>query len=165
MQHHDSLNAYISQSVRENWEQLALTDFNGVSYQYKDVARKIAKLHLLFEQAGVNPGDRIALCGRNSSQWAVAFLSVITYGAVVVPILNEFKPDNIHHLVTHSESKLFFVDTAVWENLDSDCMGGILGAIAIGDYSLLMSRSRELTQARANLNRIFGEKYPERFGA
>ena len=89
MQHHDSLNAYISQSVRENWEQLALTDFNGVSYQYKDVARKIAKLHLLFEQAGVNPGDRIALCGRNSSQWAVAFLSVITYGAVVVPILNE----------------------------------------------------------------------------
>ena len=165
MQHHDSLNAYILQSVRDNWEQLALTDFNGVSYQYKDVARKIAKLHLLFEQAGVNPGDRIALCGRNSSQWAVAFLSVITYGAVVVPILNEFKPDNIHHLVTHSESKLFFVDTAVWENLDSDCMGGILGAIAIGDYSLLMPRSRELTQARANLNRIFGEKYPERFGA
>lgn len=165
MQHQDSLNAYILQSVRDNWEQLALTDFNGVSFQYKDVARKIAKLHLLFAQAGVNPGDRIALCGRNSSQWAVAFLSVITYGAVVVPILNEFKPDNIHHLVSHSESKLFFADTAVWENLDSDCMEGVLGVIAINDYSLLMSRSQALTLARANLNRIFGEKYPERFSA
>ncbi len=165
MQHQDSLNAYILQSVRDNWEQLALTDFNGVSFQYKDVARKIAKLHLLFDHAGVKPGDRVAICGRNSAQWAVAFLGIITYGAVAVPILNEFKPDNIHHLVSHSEAKLLFADAAVWENLDSDCMSQILGAILISDYSLLMSRSEALTRARANLNRFFGEKYPERFDA
>lgn len=165
MQHQDSLNAYILQSVRDNWEQLALTDFNGVSFQYKDVARKIAKLHLLFEHADVRPGDRVAICGRNSAQWAVAFLGIITYGAVAVPILNEFKPDNIHHLVSHSEAKLLFADAAVWENLDSDCMSQILGAILISDYSLLMSRSEALTRARANLNRFFGEKYPERFDA
>ena len=163
MQHQDSLNAYILQSVRDNWEQLALTDFNGVSFQYKDVARKIAKLHLLFEHAGVGPGDRVAICGRNSAQWAVAFLGIITYGAVAVPILNEFKPDNIHHLVSHSEAKLLFADAAVWENLDSDCMSQILGAIQISDYSLMMSRSEALAHARANLNRFFGEKYPERF--
>ena len=163
MQHQDSLNAYILQSVRDNWEQLALTDFNGVSFQYKDVARKIAKLHLLFEHAGVGPGDRVAICGRNSAQWAVAFLGIITYGAVAVPILNEFKPDNIHHLVSHSEAKLLFADAAVWVSLDSDCMSQILGAIQISDYSLMMSRSEALTHARANLNRFFGEKYPERF--
>ena len=163
MQHQDTLNAYILQAIRDNWEQLSLTDFNGVSFQYKDVARKIAKLHLLFEHAGVGPGDRVALCGRNSAQWAVAFLGIITYGAVAVPILNEFKPDNIHHLVSHSEAKLLFADAGVWENLDSDCMSQILGAIQISDYSLMMSRSEALTYARANLNRFFGEKYPERF--
>lgn len=163
MQHQDTLNAYILQAIRDNWEQLSLTDFNGVSFQYKDVARKIAKLHLLFEHAGVGPGDRVALCGRNSAQWAVAFLGIITYGAVAVPILNEFKPDNIHHLVSHSEAKLLFADAGVWENLDSDCMSQILGAIQISDYSLMMSRSEALTHARANLNRFFGEKYPERF--
>lgn len=163
MQHQDTLNAYILQAIRDNWEQLSLTDFNGVSFQYKDVARKIAKLHLLFEHAGVRPGDRVALCGRNSAQWAVAFLGIITYGAVAVPILNEFKPDNIHHLVSHSEAKLLFADAGVWENLDSDCMSQILGAIQISDYSLMMSRSEALTHARANLNRFFGEKYPERF--
>lgn len=163
MQHQDTLNAYILQAIRDNWEQLSLTDFNGVSFQYKDVARKIAKLHLLFEHAGVGPGDRVAICGRNSAQWAVAFLGIITYGAVAVPILNEFKPDNIHHLVSHSEAKLLFADAAVWENLDSDCMSQILGAIQISDYSLMMSRSEALTHARANLNRFFGEKYPERF--
>ena len=163
MQHQDTLNAYILQAIRDNWEQLSLTDFNGVSFQYKDVALKIAKLHLLFEHAGVRPGDRVALCGRNSAQWAVAFLGIITYGAVAVPILNEFKPDNIHHLVSHSEAKLLFADAGVWENLDSDCMSQILGAIQISDYSLMMSRSEALTHARANLNRFFGEKYPERF--
>ena len=163
MQHQDTLNAYILQAIRDNWEQLSLTDFNGVSFQYKDVARKIAKLHLLFEHAGVGPGDRVALCGRNSAQWAVAFLGIITYGAVAVPILNEFEPDNIHHLVSHSEAKLLFADAGVWENLDSDCMSQILGAIQISDYSLMMSRSEALTHARANLNRFFGEKYPERF--
>ncbi len=158
-----TLNGYLQSSVRKNWEELALTDLNGVSFQYRDIARKIAKLHLLYEQAGVKRGDKIALCGKNSSQWAVAFLSAITYGAVAVPILHEFKADNIHHLVTHSEAKLFYTDDAIWENLDPDSMIGLEGVIRLHDYSLIMSRNKRLTNAREHLNEIFGNRYPERF--
>lgn len=153
----------IQESVRKHWESLAMTDFHGVSFQYRDIARKIAKLHILFEKAGLKPGDKIALCGKNSSQWAVAFLASLTYGTITVPILHEFKPDNIHHLVNHSEARLLFVDPLIWENLDPDSMSSLEGALLIGDYSLLMSRSKRLREARANLNRLFGEKYPERF--
>ena len=158
-----TLNGYLQSSVRKNWEELALTDFNGVSFQYRDIARKVAKLHLLYEQAGVKRGDKIALCGKNSSQWAVAFISAITYGAVAVPILHEFKADNIHHLVTHSEAKLFYTDDAIWENLDPDSMNGLEGVIRLHDYSIIMSRNKRLTNARDHLNEIFGKRYPERF--
>lgn len=158
-----TLNGYLQSSVRKNWEELALTDFNRVSFQYRDIARKVAKLHLLYEQAGVKRGDKIALCGKNSSQWAVAFLSAITYGAVAVPILHEFKADNIHHLVTHSEAKLFYTDDAIWENLDPDSMNGLEGVIRLHDYSIIMSRNKRLTNAREHLNEIFGKRYPERF--
>jgi len=158
-----TLNGYLQSSVRKNWEELALTDFNGVSFQYRDIARKVAKLHLLYEQAGVKRGDKIALCGKNSSQWAVAFISAITYGAVAVPILHEFKADNIHHLVTHSEAKLFYTDDAIWENLDPDSMNGLEGVIRLHDYSIIMSRNKRLTNAREHLNEIFGKRYHERF--
>ena len=163
MQAYQELIPYISQSLRDNWERLALTDFNGQSFQYRDVARKIAKLHLLFEHAGLKPGDKVALCGKNSAQWAIAALASLTYGTVAVPILHDFKPDNIHHLVCHSEAKLFFVDASTWENLDHDHMPALEGAILINDYSLLFSRTKRLAAARENLNRIFGERYPERF--
>ncbi|MDE6491416.1 MAG: AMP-binding protein, partial [Muribaculaceae bacterium] len=153
----------IEQSMRLNWEELALTDFNGQSFQYRDVARKIAKLHLMFEHAGIHPGDKIALCGRNSAQWAVAFLATITYGAVAVPILHEFKPDNIHHLVCHSDARLLFVNNGIWENLDPASMPGLEGAIKINDFSLLLSRNNKLATARAHLNEYFGKRYPERF--
>lgn len=159
----DSLISMLEYSVRKNWEHTALTDFHGVSYQYRDVARKIEKLHILFEEAGVKQGDKIALCGKNCSQWAVAFLATITYGAVVVPILHEFKADNIHHLVNHSDAKLFFVDPAIWENLSPDALPQIEGAVQLSDFSLLISRSKRLEKARHNLNRLFGERYPERF--
>ena len=153
----------LEQSIKKNWEYPALSDLNGASFQYRAVARKIAKLHLLFEHAGIERGDKIALCGRNSAHWSVAFLGILTYGAVAVPILHEFKPDNVHHLVNHSDAKLFFVDTAIWENLDPDALQQLRGAVNIADYSLLMSRCERLSKARANLNRLFGEKYPERF--
>lgn len=159
------LNEYIQDSIRQNWEELALTDFHGVSFQYRDVARKIAKLHLLFEQTGIERGDKVALCGRNSAQWAIAALACLTYGAVAVPILHDFKSDNIHHLVTHSDSKLFFVDESIWENLDADSMPNIAGALLIADYSLLFSRNRQLTEARAHLNELFGHRWPDRFTA
>ncbi|MGM9862350.1 MAG: AMP-binding protein [Muribaculaceae bacterium] len=165
METQSSLIAYIAQAIRNNWEELALTDFQGVSFQYRDVARKIEKLHLLFDNAGLKKGDRIALCGRNSAQWAIAALASITYGAVTVPILHEFKPENIHHLVCHSEAKLLFTDSAIFENLDPDSMPDLIGVLQISDYSLMLTRSETLTRARNNLNKFFGAKYPERFTA
>ncbi len=158
-----SLNQLFLDSLKKNWEELALTDFNGVSFQYRDVARKIAKLHLLFEETGVVPGDRIALCGRNSSQWAVAFIATLTYGAVAVPILHEFKADNIHHLVNHSEAKLFFVGDVVWENLDPSLMPKVEGILLMADFSELHSRNEKFSAARSRLNELFGKRYPDRF--
>lgn len=149
--------------IRDNWEHLALTDFNGESLQYKDLARKIAKLHLLFEHAGIRPGDRIAICGKNSSQWAVSFMAVLTYGAVVVPILHEFKPDNIHHLVNHSDARLLFVDDSIYENLDPDSMIDLEGVVIVRDFSLAVCRNDRLLHARQHLNEFFGKRYPERF--
>ncbi len=165
MEKYDHLNEYIRDAIRDNWEELALTDFHGVSFQYRDVARKIEKLHILFQHIGIEPGDKVALCGRNSAQWAIAALACLTYGAVAVPILHDFKSDNIHHLVTHSEAKLFFVDEAIWENLDPDSMPMLTGALLIADYSLLFSRDRRLTEARAHLNELFGQRWPDRFTA
>ncbi len=159
----DNINQYIAQAIKDNWDNLALTDFDGSSFQFRDVARKIAKLHILFECIGIKPGDRIALCGRNSAQWSIAFLASVTYGAVAVPILHDFKADNIHHLVNHSESKLLFADVYTWENLDPDAMTSLKGAILISDYSILLSRNKKIESARHNLNRLFGERYPERF--
>lgn len=163
MENRESIIALIQSSIQKNWEYPALSDLHGASYQYRDVARKIAKLHLLFEHAGLKPGDKIALCGRNCAQWAMAFLASFTYGTVSVPILHEFKPDNIHNLVTHSDAKLLFVDTSIWENLEPDAMPALKGALNIADYSVILSRSKRLTEARNNLNRLFGERYPERF--
>ena len=163
MKQHQHLNEYIQDAIRDNWERAALTDFHGVSYQYRDVARKIAKLHLLFEQTGVVPGDKVALCGRNSSAWAIAAIACLTYGAVAVPILHDFKSDNIHHLVCHSDARLLFADEAIWENLDPENMPALAGVLLIADYSLLFSRDRRLTEARAHLNELFGRRYPERF--
>ena len=158
-----NLNLYFQESIKKNWEELSLTDFNGVSYQYRDIARKVAKLHILYEQAGIQKGDKIALCGKNSSQWAVAFIATLTYGAVAVPILHEFKPDNIHNIVNHSDTKIFFCDRTIWKNLNADEMPNILGAIRIDDYSLLHCHNEGLKQARTTLNEMFGHKYPERF--
>ncbi|MBD5175180.1 MAG: long-chain fatty acid--CoA ligase [Bacteroidales bacterium] len=163
MEKFEHLVPYIQASIRDNWEYTAMTDFKGASFQYRDVARKIAKLHLLFEHAGLKKGDRVAFCGRNSAQWSIAMLASLTYGTVAVPILHDFKPDNVHHLVNHCEAKLFFVDSSIWENLDHDTIPAIQGALQISDYSLLFSRNKKLTEARGELNRLFGEKYPNRF--
>lgn len=163
MKNHDSFILYIQDAIRDNWELLALTDFDGISLQYRDIARKIAKLHILFEHSGLKAGDRVALCGRNSAQWCVAFLATVTYGAVAVPILHDFHTDNIHHLVTHSDSRLFFCDEDIWERLDPEKMPDMEGALLISDFSLLLSRSEGLDEARHHLNELFGQKYPDRF--
>lgn len=160
-----SLNKYIEHAIKTNWNDLALTDFNGDSFQYGDIARKIEKLHILFHEAGIERGDKIALCGKNCAQWAVAFLASVTYGAVPVPLLHEFKADNLHFLVSHSDAKLLFADQSIWENLDASVMDKLTGVLNISDYSLLLSRSDKLTEARQHLNELFGKRYPERFTA
>lgn len=150
----------LEESILQNWDRKALTDFQGGTLQYKDVARKIEKIHLVMEAAGIQPGDKIALCGRNSANWCVAFLATVTYGAVIVPILHEFKPDNIHNIVNHSEARLLFVGDQVWENLNEDLMPALEGIVGVKDFELLASRSERLTYAREHLNELFGRKYP-----
>ena len=138
---------YIEQSIIKNWDKDALTDYKGITLQYKDVARKIAKFHIVLESAGIQPGDKIAVCGRNSAHWAVTFLATITYGAVIVPILHEFKADNIHNIVNHSEAKLLFVGDQAWENLNEDAMPLLEGIASLADFSALVSRNEKLTYA------------------
>lgn len=157
------INQIIENAVRKYWEELALTDFNGISLQYRDIARKVAKLHLLFEQAGIVEGDKIALCGKNSTQWSIAFIAALTYGAVPVPILHEFKPDSVHHILNHSDSRILFTDVHIFEHLDVDKTPQIDGVFDISDYSLLFSKQENINYARAHLNELFGKRYPERF--
>ena len=158
-----SFNKYIQDSIVKNWDFDALTDYKGVTLQYKDVARKIEKLHIIFENSGVVKGDKIAICGRNSANWAVAFLATLTYGGVAVPLLHEFTGEQIHHLVNHSGAKLLFVGDYVSTTINPDEMPDLEGIINIPDYSLMMSRSEKLTFARENLNALFGQKYPKYF--
>ena len=159
----ESFNSYIERSVIENWNLDALTDYQGATLQYHDVARKIEKLHILFENSGVKKGDKIAICGRNSAHWAVAFLATLTYGAVAVPILHEFNAEQIHNIVNHSESKLLFVGDVVATQITSEEMPVIEGIVYIPDFSLVLSRSATLTYAREHLNELFGMKYPKAF--
>lgn len=156
-------NAYLQKSIQDNWNLDALTDYQGQTLQYKDVARKIEKLHILFENSGVMKGDKIALAGRNSANWAVAFIATLTYGAVAVPVLHEFTPEQMHNIVNHSEAKLLFVGDVVATTIDATKMPHLEGIIYIPDYSLFLSRTNKLTYAREHLNEMFGKKYPKYF--
>lgn len=155
--------AIIQKSIIDNWDRDALTDYKGATLQYHDVARKIEKLHIMFENSGVVKGDKIALCGRNSANWAVAFLATVTYGAVAVPILHEFTADQVHNIVNHSEAKLLFVGDVVATTIDATKMPHLEGIIYIPDYSIVVSRTDKLTYAREHLNEMFGKKYPKYF--
>ena len=159
-----SLNKILEESFRKNWDCAALSDFKGITLHYRDVARRIEKLHIIFNICGVQKGDRIAICSRNQANWGVVFLASLTYGAVPVPILHEFKPSNVHHIVNHSESRVLFVGDMVWENLSGSEMPNLEAIILINDFSLLSSKSEQITDARERLNEMFGKKYPKSFG-
>ena len=165
MEIQDSFIQLVEESIRANWDRDALTDYKGATLQYKDVARKIEKMHILFEHAGIKKGDKIALCGRNSANWTATFLGVVTYGAVAVPILHEFKADNVHHIVNHSEARMLFVGDQVWEMFNEAAMPNLEGIIELKNFDLVVSRSEKLTYAREHLNEEFGKKYPCRFRA
>ncbi len=158
-----SFNQYIEDSVIKFWDKDAFTDYKGATLQYHDVARKIEKLHIMFENSGVKRGDKIALCGRNSCHWAVAFLATLTYGAIAVPVQNEFTPEQIHNIVNHSESKLLFVGDVVCTQVNPDMMPALEGIVYLPDFSIVISRSEQLTFAREHLNEIFGKRYPKYF--
>ena len=158
-----SYNALIEKSIIDHWDMDALTDYKGQTLQYHDVARKIEKVHILFEKSGIQRGDKIALCGRNSSQWTVAFIATLTYGAIAVPILHEFMPDQIHNIVNHSDARLLFAGDHVAGTIDPEQMPGLEGIIRSTDYSLIISRSEKLTYAREHLNELYGQKFPKYF--
>lgn len=160
-----SLATMIQTSLRKNWNRESFTDYRGATLLYRDVALMIAKLHILFEETGIRKGDRIAICGKNSSNWATACLAALSYGAVVVPILHEFKADNIHHIINHCEARLFFVGDQVWENLNEASMPGVEGIIVLDGFNVAISRNEKLTQARERLNELFGRRYPKDFTA
>ena len=155
--------AYIENSIKNNWDLDALTDYKGATLQYKDVARKIEKLHIIFEESGIRKGDKIAVCGRNSSHWGVTFLATLTYGAVIVPILHEFKADNVHNIVNHSEAKLLFVGDQAWENLNEDRMPGLMGVVLLTDFTPVVCRDPRLMEAFEHRNAIYGQRYPKNF--
>ena len=165
MEIQDSFIQLVEESIRANWDRDALTDYKGATLQYKDVARKIEKMHILFEHAGIKKGDKIALCGRNSANWTATFLGVVTYGAVAVTILHEFKADNVHHIVNHSEARMLFVGDQVWEMFNEAAMPNLEGIIELKNFDLVVSRSEKLPYAREHLNEEFGKKYPCRFRA
>lgn len=159
-----SVNKMFEKAFRDNWDCLALSNYKGTTIFYRDLAERIAKIHILFEHCGLKQGDKVAICGRNQVNWAVSFLATMTYGAVPVPLLHEFKPGNIHHLVNHSEAKILFVDPTVWEGLSESEMPELQAITRIDTFRLIYAANDKITYAREHLNSLFGEKYPESFG-
>ena len=158
-----SVNKTFESSFRENWDRPALSNYRGATMHYRDLARRIAKLHIMFEECGLEKGDKVAICSRNQSNWAVSFLATLTYGAVPVPLMHEFKPSNIHHLVNHSEAKVLFVDEVIWENIVESEMPELQAIIQVNYFNLLYAANDRITEARARLNELFGKKYPMAF--
>ena len=163
MEQFSSFNAYIQKAITENWDQDALTDYQGITLQFHDVARKIEKLHILLENSGIKRGDKIAICGRNSAHWAVSFLGTLTYGAVAVPILHEFNGEQIQNIVNHSGARILFIGDYAVKTIDPEAMPQLEAIINIPDFSLMISRSESVTYAREHLNMMFGSKYPKAF--
>ena len=160
-----SVNKTFEASFKENWDKPAISNYQGATLHYHDLARRIEKLHIMFEECGLIRGDKVAICSRNQANWAVSFLATLTYGAVPVPLMHEFKPTNIHHLVNHSESRILFVDDVIWENVSESEMPELQAIIQVNTFKLLYSANDRITDARARLNELFGKKYPTAFTA
>ena len=153
----------IEKSIKTHWELPVLTDHNGKTFHYKNLAEEVAKLHIVFEQAGIRKGDKIALMGRNSSRWAIGFFGILSYGAVAVPILNDFKSDNVHFIINHSETKFFFVADSNWEKLDKSEMPDVISYLSLDDFSVIYSSQPEIVQVCEQIDARFRERYPESF--
>lgn len=153
----------IEHSLKEHWELPALTDYNGTTLYYKDLAKKIAEYHIILEYAGIKKGEKVAILGRNCSNWVIAFFGTLSYGAVAVPILHEFKPDNVHHIVNHSEAKILIAASSNWENLNEEMMPELCLIMLLDDFSIQYSKDKEMFQIREHIGDYFEKKYPEPF--
>ena len=160
-----SVNKIYEASFKKNWERPAISNYQGVTLKFGDVARRMEKLHIMFEECGLQKGDKVAICSRNQANWAVSFLAAMTYGAVPVPLLHEFKSSNIHHLVNHSEAKILFVDDVIWEGLTETEMPDLHAIIQVNTFKLLYAKDEHIVEAREHLNELFGKKYPMAFTA
>jgi len=158
-----SFNQLLERSFRDNWDYPALSDYKGITLQFRDVARRIEKLHIMYEICGVKKGDKISICSKNQANWGVVFMSALTYGAVAVPILHEFKPGNIHHIVNHSESRILFIGEAIWEQLSESEMPEVEAVILMGDFTVAYAKDEAVIESRDHLNELFGKKYPKNF--
>lgn len=157
------MNKMLEESFRANWDRPALSDYKGVTLHYRDVAKHIAKLHIIYDKCGIRKGDKIAICAKNQANWGVAFLSCLTYGAVAVPILHEFKPSNVHYLVNHSDARILFVDEAIWGGMSGSEMPALESIIRLNDFTLIYSSSPSIEEVHEHINELFGMKYPKRF--
>ena len=158
-----SVNKIFEESIRKNWDRPAISNYQGVTLHYRDLARRIAKLHIMFEECGLEKGDKVAICSRNQANWVVSFLAAMTYGAVPVPLMHEFKPSNINHLVNHSEAKILFVDEVIWEGLSEIDMSDLQAVIQVNTFKLLYAANEKITESREHLNELFGRHYPMEF--
>ena len=158
-----SVNKIFEESFRKNWDRPAISNYQGVTLHYRDLARRIAKLHIMFEECGLEKGDKVAICSRNQANWVVSFLAAMTYGAVPVPLMHEFKPSNINHLVNHSEAKILFVDEVIWEGLSEIDMSDLQAVIQVNTFKLLYAANEKITESREHLNELFGRHYPMEF--
>ena len=158
-----SVNKIFEKSIRKNWDRPAISNYQGVTLHYRDLARRIAKLHIMFEECGLHKGDKVAICSRNQANWVVSFLAAMTYGAVPVPLMHEFKPSNINHLVNHSEAKILFVDEVIWEGLSEIDMSDLQAIIQVNTFKLLYAANEKITDSREHLNELFGKHYPMEF--
>ena len=158
-----SLNKLYQEAFKKNWDRPAISNYHGETLHYKDVARRMEKLHIMFEECGLQKGDKVAICSRNQANWAVTFLAIMTYGAVPVPLLHEFKSANIHHLVNHSEAKILFVDDVIWEGLSESEMPDLHAIIQVNNFRILYAADENIVEAKAHLNELFGRKFPEAF--
>ena len=158
-----SVNKLFEASFKKNWDRPAISNYQGVTLHFRDVARRMEKLHIMFEECGLQKGHKVAICSRNQANWAVAFLATMTYGAVPVPLLHEFKSANIHHLVNHSEAKILFVDDVIWEGLSETEMPDLQAIIQVNNFKILYAADERIVDAKEHLNELFGRKYPEEF--
>ncbi len=158
-----SVNKIFENSFKKNWDRPAISNYHGETLHFKDVARRMEKLHIMFEECGLQKGDKVAICSRNQANWAVTFLAILTHGAVPVPLLHEFKSANIHHLVNHSEAKILFVDEVIWEGLSETEMPDLHAIIQVNNFRILYAKDESIVEAKAHLNELFGRKYPEAF--